>query len=283
MIEQAIYKHLLQSSELASHLTKYAEKPAVFFQKAPPDTDSLWQKGTQYGRVIFAIDAEGDPARAVGGRLFVDVFCEVPELPEQIVRELIHGYFFTANGCTMAAGWEDSRYFTEQGDPKVNGVTLTFSLLAFPLLTTENPDVTERLNHWTAQNFPHLSVIGQGSLPEVWKPQNESAGVYWRVTSVAPAEWIPDTWQTIWRTAVLQGHIFAPDVSAAAALAHEIIFALDSAKRLIKPGETPILIRHTRVDAGADALHTGQITVDATYAQIKPPPQADTLRHIHFK
>lgn len=283
MLEQAIYKHLLQCSELALYLTEYAEKPAVFFQKAPPDTDLLWQNGAQYGRIVFAIDAEGDPARAVGGRLFVDIFCEVPELPEQIVREKINGYFFTENGCTMAAQWEDSRYFTEQGDPKVNGVTLTFSLLAFPLLTTENPDIIARFNHWTAENFPDLSVIGLGGLPEVWKPAGKSAGIYWRVTSVAPAEWIPDTWQTIWRTAILQGHIFAQDVSAASVLAHEMIFALDRAKHLVRSGETQIIIRRTRVDNSADALHTGQITVDATYAQIKHPPQADTLRHIHFK
>ncbi len=283
MIEQAIYKHLLSCSELAPYLTEYAEKTAVFFQQAPPDTDLLWRNGAQYGRIVFAIDAEGDPARAVGGRLFVDIFCEVPELPERIVREKINGYFFTENGCTMAAQWEDSRYFTEQGDPKVNGVTLTFSLLAFPLLTTENPDIIARFNHWTAENFPHLSVIGLDGLPEVWKPAGKSAGIYWRVTSVAPAEWIPDTWQTIWRTAILQGHIFAQDVSAASVLAHEMIFALDRAKHLVKSGETQIIIRRTRVDNSADALHTGQITVDATYAQIKHPPQADTLRHIHFK
>lgn len=283
MIEQAIYKHLLSCSELAPYLTEYAEKTAVFFQQAPPDTDLLWRNGAQYGRIVFAIDAEGDPARAVGGRLFVDIFCEVPELPERIVREKINGYFFTENACTMAAQWEDSRYFTEQGDPKVNGVTLTFSLLAFPLLTTENPDVIARFNDWTTQNFPHLSVIGLDGLPEVWKPAGKSAGIYWRVTSVAPAEWIPDTWQTIWRTAILQGHIFAQDVSAASVLAHEMIFALDRAKHLVKSGETQIIIRRTRVDNSADALHTGQITVDATYAQIKHPPQADTLRHIHFK
>lgn len=283
MIEQTIYKHLLSCSELVPYLTEYAEKPAVFFQKAPPDTDLLWQNGAQYGRIVFAIDAEGDPARAVGGRLFVDIFCEVPELPERIIREKINGYFFTENTCTMAAQWEDSRYFTEQGDPKVNGVTLTFSLLAFPLLTTENPDVIARFNDWTAENFLHLSVIGLDNLPEAWKPAGKSAGIYWRVASVASAEWIPDTWQTIWRTATLQGHIFAQDISAASVLAHEIIFALDRTKHLVKPGETQIIIRRIHVDNGADVLHTGQITVDATYAQIKHPPQADTLRHIHFK
>ena len=187
MIEQAIYKHLLSCSELVPYLTEYAGKPAVFLQKAPPDTDSLWQNGAQYGRIVFAIDAEGDPARAVGGRLFVDIFCEVPELPERIIREKINGYFFTENTCTMAAQWEDSRYFTEQGDPKVNGVTLTFSLLAFPLLTTENPDVIARFNDWTAENFLHLSVIGLDNLPEAWKPAGKSAGIYWRVASVASA------------------------------------------------------------------------------------------------
>jgi len=175
MIEQAIYQRLLNSEILTPHLAAYAGKPAIFYQKAPPDTNPLWRSGEQYGRVVFAVDEEGDPARNVGGQLFVDVFCESPETLEKLVRASLHGYFFTENNCTTAAQWEDSRYFTPLDDPKINGVTLTFSLLAFPLLTTQNPDVITRFNDWTAQTFPQIAVIGRSDLPEAWKPNAEKS------------------------------------------------------------------------------------------------------------
>lgn len=282
MIEQAIYQCLLNSETLALHLATYAEKPAIFYQKAPPDTDPLWRSGEQYGRVVFAVDEEGDPARSVGGRLFVDVFCETPETLKKLVRASLHGYFFTQNNCTTAAQWEDSRYFTPVDDPKISGVTLTFSLLAFPLLTTKNPDVITRLNDWTAQTFPQIAVIGQSDLPEAWKPDAEKAAVYWRVKSVAPAGWIPDTYQTIWRSATVKGHVFAENIHAAGIAAQEIVQALYRARRLVKPRESQIMVeRNNTIDVEADALREGQITIEATYGQIVLPPQAPPLNHIY--
>lgn len=282
MIEQAVYQHLLKHTELTSRLTVYAGKAAIFYQKAPPDTDSLWNPGEQYGRVVFAIDEEGDPARSVGGRLFADVFCETPETIERLVRASLHGYFFTENNCTMAAQWEDSRYFTPVDDPKISGVTLTFSLLAFPLLTTQNPDVTTRLNDWTARTFPRIAVIGRSDLPEAWKPDAEKAAVYWRVKSVAPASWITDMYQTIWRSATVKGHIFAENSNAAGILAQEIVQELYRARRLVKSRESQIMVdRNNTVDIGADALREGQITIEATYGQIVLPPQAPPLNHIY--
>jgi len=282
MIEQAVYQHLLKRTELTSRLTAYAGKPAIFYQKAPPDTDPLWNPGGQYGRVVFAIDEEGDPARSVGGRLFVDVFCEAPETLEKLVRASLHGYFFTQNNCTTAAQWEDSRYFTPTDDPQISGVTLTFSLLAFPLLTTKNPDVITRLNDWTAQTFPKIAVIGRSDLSEAWKPDAEKAAVYWRVKSVALAGWIPDAYQTIWRSATVKGHIFAENIHAAGVVAQEIVQALYRARRLMKPRESQIMVeRNNTIDVGADALREGQITIEATYGQIVLPPQAPPLNHIY--
>ncbi len=286
VIDRAIYEHLSGSSVLASRLASYSGKAAVFNQEAPTDADPLWNEGPQYTRVVFALDVQGDPARTMGGSLAIDVQCvagkQAPEELEPIVRRLIDGYFFTDEGCTMAAQWEDSRYFTEPVD-QVCGVTLTFSLLSFPMLTTAKTDVTARVNEWTAARFPGLFVINRDTLPGIWKPDSGKCAAYWRVVTVKPAGWIPDTHQTVWRTATLRCHIFAPDICRAAEVSQEITLRLYSDGRLVEPGGSQIMVnRANSVDTGADALKVGQVTVEATFGEIIRWRSGNPLNHINY-
>lgn len=286
MLDKAIYEHLSGNPELAPMLTRYAEKPAVFSQDAPADTDPKWAGGEQYGRIIFALDVQGDPARAMGGNLAVYVQCvaeqQEPEALEPVVRQLIDGYFFTDNGCTMAAQWVDSRYFTEASE-RVRSVALSFSLLAFPLLSATTTKVTQRVNEWTAERFPELLVINHHTLPAVWKPGKEKCAVYWRVASVNPAKWIPDTYQTVWRTAILKCHVFAPDVSKAALIAQEIIMQMYADRRIWNREDGQIMFdRDNTFDSGADALREGQATVEATFGEIVQRKSGNPLNHINF-
>jgi len=286
MIDKAIYAHLCANSELSTLLTRYAGKPAIFHQEAPADTDPLWANGPQYGRLIFALDVQNDPARKMGGSLSIDVQCEsgkqLPETYEPLVRSLVDGYFFTDEGHTMAAQWVDSRYFSEPNE-QINGVTLLFELLAIPMRTTVNPDVIERLNEWTALSFPKIVVLNREVPAAAWKPSEENPAIYWRVHQVQPAGWIPDTHQTIWRTAVVMGHVFAVDGNAAAELADQIVQKLYYDRRLLRQGESPIMVdRNNSIDMGADALRTGQITVEATYGVIVYRKLDNLLNHIYY-
>ncbi len=286
MLDKAIYEHLSGSPELASMFARYAEKPAVFSQKAPADTDPLWTDKLQYGRIIFALDVQGDPARAMGGNLVVYVQCladrQEPEDLEPIVRQLIDGHFFTDNGYTMAAQWADSRYFTEPPEP-VCGVALSFNMLAFPMLSTPNVKVTQRVNEWTAGRFPELLVINHHELPSVWKPDDEKCAVYWRVASVKPSGWIPDTAQTAWRSATLKCHVFAPDVSKAALIEQAITLKMYGDRRVWNREEGQIMFdRDNSFDASADALREGQVTVEATFGEIVWRRPDNPLNHIYY-
>ncbi len=286
MLDKAIYEHLSGNTELAPMLTRYAEKPAVFSQEAPADTDPGWADGEQYGRIIFALDVQGDPARAMGGNLVIYVQCatdkQEPEALEPVVRQLIDGYFFTDNGCTMAAQWVDSRYFTEASE-SVSGVALSFNMLAFPLLSTTTVKVTQRINEWTAGRFPELLVINHHTLPPVWKPEGEKCAVYWRVTSVKPAGWIPDTCQTVWRTATLKCHVFAPDVNKAALIEQAITLKMYGDRRVWNREEGQIMFdRNNSFDASADALREGQVTVEATFGEIVWRRPDNPLNHIYY-
>ena len=306
MIEQALYEHLIAQADLAQYLTTYNGTPAVFNQEAPADVDALWGDGPQYGRIVFAVDIKGDPERTMGGTLAVDIQCkenlQFPEVIEPIVRQLIHGWFFSSGIFTVEAQWKTSSYFTQPTD-KVTGCTIVFDLLAFPLMTTGIPDVIGRINEWTS-NIEGLSVINYDELPSTaWKPDGTDSAVYWRLVSDKPAVWIPDTFQTIWRTATIKCHIFSAEHAIANAVAQDIVIRLYAAKRLMKDTnfqlmtdnnyqlvtsdgdslyydiqepESPIMVNQTNtIDSGADPLRTGQVTVEATYGvivYIEPDP-----------
>jgi len=285
MIEQALYEHLIAQKSLADHLGIYNGKPAVFSQEAPADNDEKWEHGQQYGRVVFAVDIQGDPERAMGGTLSVDIMCkdgeQFPEEIEPILRPLIHGYFFSKDKFVVSAQWKTSSYFTEPTE-EIIGCTLAFELLAFPVITTSDPDVISRINEWTASMFNSLHVINHDKLTETaWKPKSTESAVYWRLVTDDPAGWIPDTFQTIWRTAHLKCHIFSETNAVATAVARDITTKLYAVRRILKSGETPIMVnRRNTADLGADPLREGQVTVEATYALVVHLASDDVFQHI---
>lgn len=286
MIEQALYEHLRSQASLSSYLATYAGEPAIFNQEAPSDRDELWGEGPQYCRIVFSVDIQGDPERTMGGILSVDIMCKDGEAPpeeiEPIIRAAIHGYFFSNKTFTVAAQWRDSAYFTQPTD-KVAGCTVTFDLLGFPIMTTSDPDVIRRINEWSAA-IEGLHVINFDPLPaEAWKPTESDSAIYWRLLRDASAGWIPDTFQTVWRTATIKCHVFSKDFATASDVSRSIILRLYRDKRLIKTGETPIMVeRQNTADYGADPLRTGQITVEATYGVIVHMEPDGTFENINY-
>lgn len=273
MIEQALVEHLKEQKVLEPYLATYNNAMAIFNQEAPADKDDLWNEGPQYGRIVFAVDLQGDPERTMGGTLAVDIMCEEdgtpPEEIEPIVRSLIHGYFFSVGTFTVAAQWRNSSYFTQPND-RVIGCTLTFDLLGFPIITTANPDVIERLNKWTSDTFEKIHVINHDILPSAaWKPTDGDTAVYWRLATESPAGWIPDTFQTSWRIAHCKCHVFSADNATAFQVSHNITTYMQIVKRILKDGEAPLMVnRRNNVDMAADPLRTGQVTAEVTYGII---------------
>lgn len=287
MIEQALYEHLSGQEALKPYLALYDGEIAVFNQEAPADVDPIWGDGPQYGRIVFAEDLQGDPERTMGGLLSVDILCkedeQYPEEIEPLVRQMIHGWFFSNGTFTVAAQWKNSAYFTEPGK-NVTGVTLTFDLLGFPVLSCDPVDVVGRLNAWTAERFPEIHVLNYAALPSsAWQPGDGEAAIYWRVAQEAQTSWIPTTFQHTWRTATAKGHIFAADLASVGKITRAVTEQLYTDKRLLREGESPIMVntRNTFTD-GADALRTGQMTVEATYGIITYRKNSGVIRNINY-
>ena len=222
----------------------------------------------------------------MGGTLAVDIMCkeseQFPEDIEPIIKELIHGYFFSRDAFTVSAQWKNTSYFTQPED-HVTGCTVAFELLAFPILTTMEPDVVRRFNEWSAA-LPNIHVINHDHLPDTaWKPDGDETAIYWRCGPEAPAGWIPDTFQTIWRKTTVKCHIFSKDMATMATVARDIVYRLYAAKRLMKDGEAPIMVnQRNNIDYGADALRSGQVTVEATFGVIVHIETEQKLKSINF-
>lgn len=279
MIEAVLFNHLQkQNKSLEPYLAKYAGKMAIFNQEAPNDQDPNWGEGSQYGRIVYALDLSDDPQRKYSGTLAVDVCCEKglqePEMLEPIVRALIDGYFFSTKEITLAAQWSASNYFTEPTD-EIIGVTLTFGLLAFTKQTTIEPDPIALFNKWTRNELQkalqkEVRIIGYDTMEEAWKPTNEAPAIYWRLATIGPCGWIPDTYNCSWHTAVIHGHIMAPDKDITAIVTRTIDNILTIKKRLIFEDMSPLMVdRNIRVNLENDQLRVGQITIDATFGILR--------------
>lgn len=292
MIEQALYEHLQEQESLRPYLAEYGGKMAIFNQEAPADADQAWGEGPQYGRVVFAVDLQGDPERTMGGMLSVDIICkedeQFPEDIEPILRPLIHGYFFCRKKFVVSAQWKNTSYFTEAAK-KLNGCTVTFDLLAFPI-SNYAPHVIEQFNEWSS-TIKDLHVINRDPLPTAaWKPCNGQTAVYWRVAKEEPCRWIPTTFSTAWMIATVKGYIFSETPAIAAEVANRLKIQLYADKRLKKDGqllradESPIMVNtKNTVDNGADPLRVGQLTVEATYGVIVHyEPEATPLQHFRY-
>lgn len=288
MIEQALREHLIAQGALAPYMAVYGGELAVFNQEAPADQDLLWGQGSQYGRIIFAVDIQGDPERTMGGMLAVDIMCRkdesAPEEIEPIVRSLIDGWFFSNGIFTVAAQWRESNYFTGPTE-QVIGCTISFDLLAFPLLTTSDPDVIVRFNEWTKARFPELYVINLDKLPAAaWKPSKGESAVYWRLGRREAPRRVRSNYYTVWRNVYVQGHVFSDSNATATDVSDRIVIQTFRDKWLRKEDETPIKVNWedaNKTDPSADPLRRGQITIEATYGVIIHQNKNKTFNHIH--
>lgn len=292
MIEEALYRHLQQCEELRPFLATYGGKMAIFNQEAPPDTDAGWGEGSQYARIVFMEDTMSDPDRRVSGTLIVDVICEkgkqYPEDILPIIKPLIDGYFFTDadKDMTVSAHWSASDLFTTPPENKINGVTITFNLLFYPKQTTQDPDPIEAINLWSSGELQELLghelyVIGDDTLPAVFRPTGEKPAIYWRVSGIGPCNWISDTWAACWQTATLQGYIIAPNHGdTEIKIARVIVNTLTNKKRLRTAESVFMVDRTNSISTTSGSQRNGQVSIEATYGVPNIPPESEKMMHI---
>lgn len=286
MIEQVLTDYLRGNANLAALLTTYQNVPAAFYQKAPDDQDPGWGKGQQYGRVIYALDMTGDPERDMSGLLAVDVQCREPQAPEDVeptIRSMLDGRFVVSGDTTLSIAWRASNYFTEPTDA-VAGVTVSFDLLEYPVQRIVNgPDPIKLLGDYVKDQYPAAVVIGHDTLKDsVIAPTNTVPFIYCRLSRAGPCSYIPDTFQTMWRTAVLQIHIVAADEQTELSIAEAMATDLTMRKRLFFPDKGPMMIDRAEIVPSTAPQRSPVLTVTGSFGIIKALPHGEPLKHTTF-
>lgn len=266
-MEEIIYKYLCEQFE--ESISKYADAPSVFNMKAPDDVDDNWNDA-QYPRLIFDLNMQANPERKISGQMFIDVMCEnetssiQPEELESIAKNAIDGCFFSNQELTISAQWNRSDVFSANDD-KVSGITLTFDVMAYPVQETEEPDPILAVNLWLKTLYPDAYVIGKDTLPEVWKPTDESPAIYCRLSNIGESSRMKSTAAVTWIGATMNINIMAPSEKVRSVMIKNSIQILGNATRLILNDGSPMLIDKINGNMAADPLREGQIQIKATY------------------
>ena len=283
MLDSILREQLRSDHELAGMLAEYDGHPAVFYQKAPPDTDRAWEKPC-YPRVDYELDMRFDPERKISGVLTINIWCssESKFMPEDIghrLLTLINGSFYSTPDTepeiqmTTAAIWNRSDSFVASGsgqtsntsEPEMYGETVTFDLTEFPPQITTDPDPVQGLNAWTYNYFPRIKVIAGlwKTLPAVWRPTDMNPAVYWRFIGADADN--RQSYAVNWYNGQFAAHVIADTVVDRNRWIKALVEKIQVDGEVILPDDSPMLAQRITIRHAADPIRDGQILLQGRY------------------
>lgn len=284
MIEVPLHEYLCKSEQLTALLAIYEGEPAIFHQIAYSDTDEGWD-GLQYARIVYSIDKSGDVERKASGTLYIDIVSsnqsEQPEEIEAVLKELIDGYFFVVDGMTYAAKWERSDGYTDEKGKKVYGTTIMFSLLAFPLQNTSEPDTVALMNNWAKAFFPDATIINVSATQPVFTPTDEAPAIYWSFQGLSESP-IASIFGCTWTQSNLTMHVMAPSEAVRNAIVNQAANELNEKMRVLFPDRSPFTIHRVTANMTADPVRTGQLIVSGSYGILRQQPNSNPLNNVNI-
>ncbi len=293
-LRQLLLQQITGDEQMGGMLARYNEAPAVFYQKAPSDSRPGWGS-PRYPRMDFNVDMRHDPERKTEGTLTVNIWCtsECPAVGgldpdraiEQRLLELVSGVFYTdGNRETFCAEWERSDEFLyESGEksnntpPEVYGLTVTFSIMAFPEQITTTPDPIQGLNAWTKRYFPKMTAIAYDDMPPVWKPTDDNPAIYWRFTGTSSTN--RQSYAVTWYTGTFAAHIIAESVPERNKWTKAIIERAQLDGEVILADTSPMFINRIALRHGADPLRDGQLELTGQYGALRVEDAQMRLLH----
>ncbi len=277
MLDGLLKKQIRADPELAAMLALYNNKPAVFYQKAPTDSDRDWNCSNKYPRIDYNIDMKHNPERNTAGTLTLNVWCNslclfMPENIEKRLITLINGSFYSkTNQNIVCALWKSSQAFNfdnnfvqNKSSTEIFGLSITFELLEFPSQIITDPDPVQGLYKWTKFNFPDMAVIACDSFPEIWKPNDSKPAIYWRFIS-SENDANQNTYAVTWFNAHFAAHLISDTVTERNKWLKALAEKLQTHGEIILPDASPMFIKNVHINHSANPLLEGQLTFSAQY------------------
>lgn len=282
MIEDLIYKALLESKTLRSNLASYDGSPAIFYERAAHDQDVNWNKA-QFPRCVYNVEWMYDAERTKAGVVTVDILnladMGTPvELANELVNE-ISGMFMTQDGQTYSVIWSRSDPFeTEGAEPKKLGISVFFDIIAYPIQETTTPDPVLSAMNWISERYDGLKVIGKSELDELWFPSDDNPACYVRISGETST--VRPSYSVTWLRAKLIVHIICPSIKARLKWLKSIADALSLEGEIIMEDESPMFIKSLSFDSGSNPISGGQMSFDGEYGVLRKQEEAIKLKRV---
>lgn len=285
-LEELIYTRICGAEYGSPGLASFDGKPAIFFGPCPEDSDRGWGDRRQYPRISYGLDLRGDPERQTTGTLYVDVWSTedgpAPEDIEPILRRVLCGVIMAPeDDAPCSFSWNASQAFQsnlQTKTDKVIGVTVTFDMYAFPEQITSDPDPVLAMMKYIRDNYPEITVIGRGILPDFTEPTEQHPAVYFRLDSYQLGR---ETYTVAWLEGTVVGHLFAAGASSRQKWIRAIVDDLARRGEVIMLDTSPMFLRRISADNALDPLAAGQIRLGATWGILKQPAYAHGMGSIH--
>lgn len=276
-MESLIRRRLADNENLCALLVDFGGDTAIFYQKAPADTDS---PETLYPQIIFTTDKYADATRGTAGILNVDIITSQlttpPEEIERLVRDTLEGIFFRPQaGEIFSLKWQRTDVFTEPASertPLIIGATMVFEIYEWPSAETSEPDPVQALNEWAGM-VDDFVIIGATEFDELYEPTAERPVIYFDVQRLKVVE---QNNSAVWLDVTITLHVFAPNVRSRRAWLTILNQRLLMTRAVRLADETPMRLLDAEYLTAASEIQ-GQIKYVFSYALPRKVPYAHTL------
>ncbi len=289
MISDLIVSQICADSDITCLLAEYNNKPAIFYQKAPNDSDPLWNDSC-FPHIVYNIYMKKEPERTINGKLIFNICCsEESNLRdiEAILIDRISGTFYSplqSNKFSFCAAWSFSKSFAHLKHFKIIqatglwDLTLSFDIMGFPEQITTQPDPILALNALTKQLYPETLLIGYDSLPQVYKPKIPA--IYWRMKDYQNTK--TDS-SVAGFDCQIAGHIIFDDYALCVAWCKELSEELSLEPLVVLGDGSQLLIQKIAVNNSADNIKEGQLVLSAYFSVIRKNYALKTLNQAGFQ
>lgn len=285
MVENLIYKSLIDIPYIKKHGAVYNNNPAVFFQQFPHDKDGLWKNNMMFPRISYSADWSYNAERKADGNLTIEVYClnESTVSPEDIAIQIsgrLGDLFLTNDTGTYCLLWNRTDSFEVTGkEPLVIGVTISFDIIAFPKQSEITPSPIWAVNHFIKEMQPKCMVIGIDEIPPIHKVDEKAPVIYARLTETKN---VKTSYAMAWQNASISIHVIAPPDSRNS-WCDAILMDLSIEREALMQNKAPYLIMGIKHRMSANPIRTGQIELTGEYGILRNIKEGTKLNNIYIR
>lgn len=286
-LEQLIYKKFIEYHAITKYLAQYNDRPAIFYQLAPEDTQNGWNNTTQYPRIVYTLDMQSNQERKSVGIMMISLYCDdtgtQPEEIEPLIRKCLKDLFIQPEKSSpYCFAWSRTDNFDipetqTTANTKVIGTDIRFDILEYPTQETSDPDPIVAINRYIKSIIPEAMVIGLDNIEEFLEADAKAPVFYCRLETV---ETSAETNTIAWMDCKIAVHVICPKSEQRIKIVMSLANQLSLDGEIIMLDNSPMTVKRLQVNNQADYLEQGQLYIFAHYGLLRYQSQPHKIQHI---